>query len=104
MLLRSPATEGLNWYSFVERAAKVGKRLLTYAEWIAAAQDSPQGLDGSNANAWTAHDQTQGAIPPGLSLTPHPSITYATVVGNVYEWLDEMVVRWDSAAYRLGMA
>lgn len=87
-------TEGLNWYSFVERAAKVGKRLLTYAEWIAAAQGSPQGLDGSNANAWTATTNT-GRKPAGLIGNATSIYNCRDCVGNVYEWLDEMVVRWD---------
>ena len=90
-------TEGLNWYSFVERAAKVGKRLLTYAEWIAAAQDSPQGLDGSNANAWTATTNT-GRNPAGIIANATSIYNVRDCVGNVYEWLNEMVVRWDSAA------
>ena len=85
-------TEGLNWYSFVERAAKVGKRLLTYAEWIAAAQGSPQGLDGSNANAWTATTNT-GRNPTGLIANATSIYNCRDCVGNVYEWLDEMVVR-----------
>lgn len=87
-------TEGLNWYSFVERAAKVGKRLLTYAEWIAAAQGSPQGLDGSNTNAWTATTNT-GRNPTGLIANATSIYNCRDCVGNVYEWLDEMVVRWD---------
>ena len=87
-------TEGLTWYSFVERAAKVGKRLLTYAEWIAAAQGSPQGLDDSNANAWTATTNT-GRNPTGLIANATSIYNCRDCVGNVYEWLDEMVVRWD---------
>jgi len=90
-------TEGLNWYSFVERAAKVGKRLLTYAEWIAAAQGSPQGLDGSNANAWTATTNT-GRNPAGLIANATSIYNCRDCVGNVYEWLDEMVVRWDGTS------
>lgn len=87
-------TEGLDWYSFVERAAKVGKRLLTYAEWIAAAQGSPQGLDDSNENAWTKTTNT-GRNPTGIIPNATSIYNCRDCVGNVYEWLDEMIVRWD---------
>lgn len=90
-------TEGLNWYNFVERAAKVGKRLLTYAEWIAVVQGSPQGLDDSNANAWTATTNT-GRNPAGIIANATSIYNARDCVGNVWEWLDEMVVRWDSTA------
>ncbi|MFR2305461.1 MAG: hypothetical protein ACLS6V_04150, partial [Roseburia sp.] len=47
-------TEGLNWYIAGERARRVGKRLPDYMEFTVAADGSPQGLDNSNANGWTA--------------------------------------------------
>lgn len=84
--------EGLNWYDFVERAAKVGKRLMTYAEWCAAAQGSPQGLDGSNENAWTKTTNT-GRNPTGLIPNATSIYNVRDCVGNVYEWLDEMTYR-----------
>lgn len=87
-------TEGLDWYAFVERAAKVGKRLLTYAEWIAAAQGSPQGLGDSNTNAWTA-TTNKDRNPAGLIANATSIYNVRDCVGNVYEWLDEMIVRWD---------
>lgn len=85
-------TEGLNWYDFVERAAKVGKRLMTYAEWCAAAQGSPQGLDDSNENAWTKTTNT-GRNPTGLIPNATSIYNVRDCVGNVHEWLDEMTYR-----------
>lgn len=84
--------EGLNWYDFVERAAKVGKRLMTYAEWCAAAQGSPQGLDDSNENAWTKTDNTD-RNPTGLIPNATSIYNVRDCVGNVYEWLDEISYR-----------
>jgi hypothetical protein len=90
-------TEGLNWYNFVERALKSGKRLLSYAEWTEAAYGSPQGTDGDNVNAWTKTTNTArtttGAVDRAVS-----SIGCRDCVGNVFEWLDELVVRWDSTS------
>lgn len=47
-------TESMNWYNFVERLAKSGKRLPNYAEFCAYAFGSPAGLDNANTNAWSA--------------------------------------------------
>lgn len=88
-------TEGLNWYNFVERAAKVGKRLLTYAEWCAAAQGSPEGLDASNTNAWTATANT-ARHPTGTVANATSFCGARDCVGNVWEWLDELTIRQDS--------
>lgn len=82
-------TEWLNWYSFVGRAAKVGKRLMTYAEWCAAAQGSPQGLNDSNENAWTKTTNT-GRNPTGIIPNATSIYNVRDCAGNVYEWLDEM--------------
>lgn len=84
--------EGLSWYDFVERAAKVGKRLMTYAEWCAAAQGSPQGLDGSNENAWTKTTNT-GRNPTGIIPNATSIYNVRDCVGNVLELLNEMAYR-----------
>lgn len=91
-------TEGLNWYNFVERAAKVGKRLLTYAEWCAAAQGSPEGLDASNTNAWTATANT-ARHPTGTVANATSFCGARDCVGNVWEWLDELTIRQDSTSW-----
>lgn len=51
-------TESMNWYNFVERLAKSGKRLPNYAEFCAYAFGSPAGLDNANTNAWSATSNT----------------------------------------------
>jgi hypothetical protein len=84
-------TEGLNWYDFNERALKVGKRLLTYAEWCKAAYGSPQGLDSSNDNAWSATTNS------GRQLTGYVANAVSAVgcrdcTGNVAKWIDETVI------------
>ncbi|MCI1955377.1 MAG: SUMF1/EgtB/PvdO family nonheme iron enzyme [Oscillospiraceae bacterium] len=83
-------TDGLNWYDFNERALKVGKRMLTYAEWCKAAYGSPQGHDADNSNAWSATTNT------GRQLTGYVANAVSAVgcrdcVGDVWEWLDECI-------------
>lgn len=85
-------TEGLNWYGFVERALVVGKRLLTYEEFCMAAFGSPQGLDDSNDNAWSATTNT-GRQATGYVANAVSSIGCRDCVGNVWEWLNELITR-----------
>jgi hypothetical protein len=81
-------TEGLNWYGFVERMFVSGKRLLTYSEFCMMAKGSPQDLAGDNTNAWTggAARQLTGYVDRAVS-----SIGCRDAVGNVWEWLDELI-------------
>ena len=83
-------TEGLNWYGFVERALVVGKRLLTYQEFCQMAFGSPGGLDDSNENAWTAKTNS-GRQKTGYVRNAVSSIGCRDAVGNVWEWLDELI-------------
>ena len=85
-------TEGLNWYGFVERALVSGKRLLTYEEFCMAAFGSPQGLDDSNTNAWSATSNT-GRQKTGYVANAVSSIGCRDCVGNVWEWLNELITR-----------
>ncbi len=85
-------TEGLNWYDFVERALVVGKRLLSYEEFCMMAYGSPGGLDNSNDNAWTATTNT-GRQKTGYVANAVSSIGCRDAVGNVWEWLNELVTR-----------
>lgn len=85
-------TDGLNWYDFVERALAVGKRLLTYREFCQMAYGSPQGLDDSNENAWTAKTNS-GRQKTGYVRNAVSSIGCRDAVGNAWEWLDDNVVR-----------
>jgi hypothetical protein len=82
-------TEGLNWYIANEKAARVGKRLPDLAEWLIAAEGSPQGLDGSNTNGWTATTNTArtavGKIKNAISVK-----NIMDIAGNVWEWLNEL--------------
>jgi hypothetical protein len=83
-------TEGLNWYSFVERALKSGKRLLSYAEFCAMAYGSPQGDDADNNNAWSATTNT-GRQLTGYVANAVSSIGCRDAVGNVWEWLSDLI-------------
>jgi len=90
-------TEGLNGYNFIELARRSGKRLLTMAEWLQAAHGSPQGNNGDNVNAWTATSNPSrnytGYVPNAISL-----LNVVDCVGNVWEWLDDFVIRWDGGS------
>ena len=87
-------TEGLNGYNFIELAARSGKRLLTYNEWLRAAYGSPQGNDSDNTNAWTNTNNTARQL-TGYVKNAISMLNVIDCVGNVWEWLDEFVVRWD---------
>jgi len=86
-------TEGHNWYSFNDRAFMVGKRMLSYAEWCNAAYGSPQGLAESNDHAWTqsAAPANTGRNVAGGVANAVSSIGCRDCVGNVWEWLDELI-------------
>lgn len=83
-------TEGLNWYIANEKARRVGKRLPTYAEFCQAAEGSPQGLDGSNANGHTATtNNARTAV--GKIANAVSAHNICDLVGNVNKWLDEFL-------------
>ncbi len=89
-------TEGLNWYSFVERALASGKRLLSYQEWLQAAYGSPQGLADANTNAWSASTNT-GRQVCGYVDNAVSSVGCRDCVGNVWEWTNELITRGEHA-------
>jgi hypothetical protein len=104
-------TEGLNWYGMAELAALIGKRMLSYAEWIAAARDNPQGEDGADNYGWTKTTNTgryrtgcnvdaSGAFIEGGGVKPYAisAMNIVDAVGNVEEWLDELTYREDGSA------
>lgn len=78
-------TEGLNWYIAGERARRVGKRLSDYMEFTVAADGSPQGLDNSNANGWTAKtNKARTAV--GKIANAVSALNICDLVGNVWKW------------------
>lgn len=91
-------TEGLNWYIANEKAARVGKRLPDLAEWLIAAEGSPQGLDGSNTNGWTATTNTArtavGKIKNAISVK-----NIMDIAGNVWERLNELCLDPTAASW-----
>jgi hypothetical protein len=103
-------TEGLNWYGFNELAGMIGKRLLSYGEWITAARDNPQGEDAADNFGWTKTSNT-GRYRTGCNVDASgnyiaeggqkPFAVSANncvdCVGNLYEWLDEQTYREDGA-------
>ena len=89
-------TEGLNWYGFVERALASGKRLPSYAEFCAAALGSPQGINENNNNAWSATTNTARQR-TGFVANAVSSIGCRDCVGNVWEWLDELISAYTAA-------
>ncbi|MDR2097690.1 MAG: SUMF1/EgtB/PvdO family nonheme iron enzyme [Spirochaetaceae bacterium] len=105
-------TEGANWYVFAELAALSGKRLPTYAEFIAAARGNPQGEDGADNYGWTKTTNSSrvrtgcqvntstGAFDGATGVKPYAisAMNCVDAIGNVQEWLDELSYREDGAA------
>lgn len=89
-------TESMNWYNFVERLAKSGKRLPNYAEFCAYAFGSPAGLDNANTNAWSANSNTGRGV-TGSVVNAVSSVGVVDAVGRVWEWLDELITRAEHA-------
>lgn len=89
-------TDGLSGYSFNELARRSEKRLLTLNEWLQAAHGSPQGNNADNNNAWSATTNT-GRQNTGFVANAISLLNVVDCVGNVWEWLDEFVVRQDGA-------
>ena len=83
-------TEGLNCYAFIERMLQTGKRLLTHQEFIQAAMGSPQGEAGAgnNNNAWA--NGTARAL-TGTVVRAVSAVGCRDCVGNVWEWLNDMI-------------
>jgi len=94
--LPATGTEGHHWYNFAELLLGSNKRMMTYAEFCECALGAPQGADGNNTNAWaqttnTARQRT-GFVGPAVS-----SFGCRDTTGNVYEWVDELVTRYDAS-------
>lgn len=89
-------TEGMNWYNFVERLAKSGKRLPDYAEFCAYAFGSPAGLDDANTNAWSATTNT-GRDVTGSVVNAVSAVGCVDAVGRVWEWLNDLITRAEHA-------
>lgn len=81
-------TEGINWYIANERAARVGKRLPSLAEFLVAAEGNPQGLDGSNANGHTAITNT-GRTACGKIKNAISNRNIMGLCDNAWKWIDE---------------
>lgn len=98
-------TEGYCWFDFQRLFSNVGKRMLTYAEWIQAAYGSPEGNDGNNTAAWSATSNSGRAA----TGTVEQAVSVHGIVdcsGNVWEWLDlfgdSSASGWDSSALEAG--
>lgn len=89
-------TEGMNWYNFVERLAKSGKRLPDYAEFCAYAFGSPAGLDDANTNAWSATTNT-GRGTTGSVVNAVSAVGCVDAAGRVWEWLNDLITRAEHA-------
>jgi hypothetical protein len=106
-------TEGLNWYSFQELAARSGKRLQTYGEFIQGAVGNPDGQDAADDYGWTktsntARTRTGCRVNPSTGLydaasgiKPYAISAYNLVdaIGNMWEWVDELTIRQDSTSW-----
>ena len=89
-------TENMNWYNFVERLAKSGKRMPSYAEYCAYAFGSPAGLDNANTNAWSATTNT-GRGTTGSVVNAVSCVGVVDAVGRVWEHTSELITRAEHA-------
>jgi formylglycine-generating enzyme required for sulfatase activity len=101
-LVPTTGSEGLNWYNFQELAARSGKRLLSYGEWVRGAYGNPGGQDAADDYGWTKTSnggrsrvgcQVNGSgvydptsVVKRFAISAHNLVD---CVGNVYEWVDE---------------
>ena len=67
-----------------------------YSEFCAYAFGSPQGLDDSNTNAWTATTNTGRGV-TGSVVNAVSAIGCVDAVGRVYEWLNDLITRAEHA-------
>lgn len=108
--LPATGTEGLCQYNFVELAARVGMRLPSYQEWLAAAIGNPQGEDGADNYGWTKTGNT-GRTRTGCGVNPTTgnydgnsgikkfavsAYNCVDMIGNVWEWLSDYSARYDA--------
>lgn len=89
-------TESMTWYTFAELLKNSGKRMPNYQEFCQYAFGSPAGLDASNTNAWTATTNTARQV-TGYVANATSAIGVRDAVGNVWEWLDELITRAEHA-------
>jgi hypothetical protein len=101
--LPATGTEKLNWYSFQELAARSGKRLQTYAEFVQGAAGNPGGQDSADDYGWTktsnsARARTGCKVNPSTGLydavsgiKPYAISAHNLVdaIGNVREWVND---------------
>jgi hypothetical protein len=111
--LPATGTEGLNWYSFQELAARSGKRLQTYGEFVQGAAGNPGGQDAANNYGWTTTsnsarartgckvDPSTGLYNAASGIKPYAISAYNLVdaIGNVREWVDEVAIRQDTTSW-----
>lgn len=98
-------TEGLNWYNFLELGSRIGKRMPSNAECIAGAFGNPEGEDAADNYGWTKTtnsarvrtgvkvNSSTGVYDASTGIKPYAISAFNLVdcVGNVYEWLDEII-------------
>ena len=80
--------ESLTWYAANDRLFNVGKRMLTYREFVLAATGSPPGTSSGNENAWTAAAER---APTGFVQNAVSMVGCRDCVGNVWEWLSDII-------------
>jgi hypothetical protein len=111
--LPATGTEGLNWYSFQELAARSGKRLQTHGEFVQGAAGNPGGQDSADDYGWTKTSNgsrartgckvntSTGLYDASAGVKPYAVFAYNLVdtVGNVREWIDELSIRQDSTSW-----
>jgi len=92
--LPETGTEGNHWYTMCEKLFAANKRMPSKEEWIEGALGAPPGQDGNNTNAWAATTNTArqrtGFVAPAVS-----SVGCRDTTGNVWEWINEFVTRYD---------
>jgi hypothetical protein len=111
-LVPATGSEGLNWYSFQELAARSGKRLLSYGEWVRGAYGNPGGQATADDYGWTKNTNPSRARTgcqvnssgqyDAQSLVKRFAVSAHNLVdcvGNVWEWVDELTIRQDSTSW-----
>lgn len=86
-------TEGLSGYNFIELARRSGKRLLTLAEWLAAAHGSPAG------DQFVGNTSTRGTTGEDADIGSISLLNIVDCTRKLLQWLGEFTIQQGTTSW-----